>query len=131
MHEERDHSMGRLFVFIGSINAFLAVVIGAYGAHGLKATLSAEMFTVYETGFDYHIIHSIGLILVGIIAHWATPSRLLIWAGGLFFAGVALFSGSLYALSLTGLRSFGAITPIGGLCFLVGWLILGLAALKK
>ena len=123
--------MSKAFIFLGSSNAFLAVALGAYGAHGLRAKLGAEMSTVYEIGFDYHIIHSIGLILVGIIAHWATHSRLLIWAGGLLFAGIVLFCGSLYLSSLTGIRFLGAITPIGGLCFLSGWILLGLASLKK
>ena len=131
MHEERNYSLGKAFIVIGSINAFLAVLLGAFGAHGLKAKLSPEMFAVYETGFDYHILHSIGLILVGIIAQGPAHSRLIMWAGGLLLAGVGLFSGSLYILSVTGIRFFGPITPLGGLCFLAGWLVLGVAVLKR
>ena len=131
MDEDRTYSLGRAFIFIGSISAFLAVLLGAFGAHGLKAKLSTEMFAVYETGFDYHILHSIGLILVGIIAQWIAHSRLILWAGLLLCSGILLFSGSLYALSVTEIRWLGAITPFGGLCFVAGWLVLGVAALKR
>jgi uncharacterized membrane protein YgdD (TMEM256/DUF423 family) len=131
MHEERTSSLGKTFIVTGSISAFLAVLLGAFGAHGLKAKLSTEMFTVYETGFDYHILHSIGLIVVGIISRLIAHSRLILWAGLLLSSGILLFSGSLYVLSVTGIRWLGAITPFGGLCFLAGWLVLGVAALKE
>lgn len=123
--------MWRVFVFFGSINALLAVALGAYGAHGLKARVSPSMVTIYETGFDYHIIHSIGLILVGIVSRWIPHRRLLMGVGILLCAGILFFSGSLYVLSVTEITWLGAITPLGGLCFLAGWLVLGVAVLKK
>jgi uncharacterized membrane protein YgdD (TMEM256/DUF423 family) len=123
--------MWRVFVFMGSTNACLAVALGAFGAHGLKTKLSAPMLATYETGFDYHIVHSVGLILVGIISHWAAHPQRIMWAGILLCSGILLFSGSLYILSVTGIRWIGAITPFGGLCLLAGWLMLAAAVLKK
>ena len=109
--------MSRVFIFLGSLNAFLAVTLGAYGAHALKGRLSAEMLAIYGTGSNYHIVHSLGLILVGIIAHWAVHSRLLFWAGCLLFAGMGLFSGSLYVVSLTESRFFWSDYPCRRILF--------------
>ncbi len=98
----------------------LAVVAGAFGAHALRARLSPEMLAVFETGVRYQMYHALGLIGVGLMAvRW--PSSQIGWAGWLFVAGTAIFSGSLYALSLTGARWWGAVTPVGGVCFIVGW----------
>ena len=123
--------MSKFFIFAGSISAFLAVGLGAFGAHILKSKLSLEMMEVYQTGIHYHIFHSLGLILIGIIAYWISQSPLVNWSGGLILAGIIIFSGSLYVLSITGIRTLGAITPIGGVAFIVGWLLLAYAALKN
>jgi uncharacterized membrane protein YgdD (TMEM256/DUF423 family) len=123
--------MSRLFVFLGSLNAFLAVALGAVGAHGLRHTLSADALTVYETAVQYHLIHAIGLVLIGIIGHWQPNSIYLRVAGGLLLAGILGFSGSLYVMSITEARWLGWITPFGGAAFLLGWLILALSALRE
>jgi uncharacterized membrane protein YgdD (TMEM256/DUF423 family) len=123
--------MSKFFIFAGSINAFLAVGLGAFGAHILKSKLSLEMMEVYQTGIHYHIFHSLGLILIGIITHWISQSPLINWSGGFILVGIIIFSGSLYVLSVTGIRTLGAITPIGGVAFLVGWLLLAYASLKN
>ena len=120
----------RFLVVLGSINAFLAIALGAFGAHGLKEIISAEMLVVYQTGVQYHIIHSLGLILVGLAARCFEPDRLCIWAGCLFMAGILVFSGSLYVLSLTGIRQWGMVTPLGGVSFLAGWITLAVAAVR-
>ena len=122
--------MSKYFIFLGSINAFLAVALGAFGAHALKSRLSADMLEIYHTGVNYHIFHALGLILIGIIAHWLNQSPLVNWSGGLILAGIIIFSGSLYVLSMTGIRTFGVITPIGGIAFLAGWILLAYASLK-
>ncbi len=122
--------MDRIFVFLGSINAFLAVALGAFGAHGLRARLTPDMLQIYETGIKYHMMHALGLILLGLIAHWIERSWMINWSGWFLFAGIVIFSGSLYVLSISGLRWLGAITPIGGLCFLAGWLLLAIAVVK-
>ena len=112
--------MDRLFFTIGSLAAFLAVALGAFAAHGLKARLDASMLAAFETGVRYHMYHALALLAVG----WAAmrwPGAAVNASGWLFFAGIVLFSGSLYALSLSGVRWLGAITPLGGLCFLAGW----------
>ncbi|WP_307394974.1 DUF423 domain-containing protein [Bacillus horti] len=119
----------KLFVILGSINALLAVAFGAFGSHGLKGKLSADMLSIYETGVQYHMYHAIGLVLIGILAQWAVPSTLH-WAGWLMFFGIIFFSGSLYILSITGVKILGAITPIGGVLFLISWVLVAIAAIK-
>ena len=116
----------RLFFRVGSLSALVAVAAGAFGAHALRARLAPELLAVFETGAQYQMYHALGLLAVA----WATsrwPGALPIWAGWLFVAGTVLFSGSLYALALTGVRGLGAITPFGGVAFLAGWLCLVLA----
>ncbi|MEK6562825.1 MAG: DUF423 domain-containing protein [Candidatus Binatota bacterium] len=115
--------MDRFFFIAGSISAFLGVALGAFAAHGLKTKLPTEMFNIFEVGVRYHMYHALALLAVG----WAStrwPGGSIVAAGWLFLAGTIIFSGSLYLLSLTGLRWLGAITPIGGLAFLLGWLLL-------
>ncbi len=102
---------------------FLAVAFGAFGAHALKKKLTPDMMKVYETGIQYHIAHALGLLLLGLLAEQSSNSSLIEMAGWFLFAGVILFSGSLYALSLSGIRKLGAITPLGGVAFLVGWVM--------
>lgn len=122
--------MHKIFLFLGSINAFIAVGLGAFGAHGLKAKLSPDMLEIFQTAVKYHLLHALGLILVGLIIHTISSSLLNIWAGWLIFIGIIIFSGSLYALSISGVRAWGAVTPLGGLCFLAGWLLLAIGSFK-
>jgi uncharacterized membrane protein YgdD (TMEM256/DUF423 family) len=115
--------MDRFFFSAGAIAAFIAVALGAFGAHSLRTKLTAEMLNIFEVGVRYQMYHALGLIAVA----WATakwPEANLNAAGWCFIAGIVIFSGSLYLLSLTGARWLGAITPIGGLAFLAGWAIL-------
>jgi len=110
-----------------SVMMFLAVAIGAFAAHGLKDVLSAEMKAVFETGVRYHMAHALALFAVAWLSD-RFPSKGVSIAGWCFLLGIILFSGSLYALSLTGIRQLGAITPLGGLLFLAGWSCLLFAA---
>jgi uncharacterized membrane protein YgdD (TMEM256/DUF423 family) len=116
--------MPRIFLMLGAINAFLCVAFGAFGAHGLKQSLSAEMLTVYQTGVQYHFYHSLGLIIVGLVLLHIPKSKSVLLSGWLMLGGIVLFSASLYALSLTEIRALGAITPLGGIAFLSAWLLL-------
>ena len=119
--------MNRTFLLVGSIAGFLGVAFGAFGAHGLRGRLSPEMLAVFETGVRYQMYHALAILIVA-----AAMARLDGWllnaAGWAFTAGIVLFSGSLYLLALTGITTLGAITPIGGLAFLAGWLFLVIAA---
>ena len=107
----------------------LGVLLGAFGAHGLKTRVDPEMLAVFETGVRYHLVHGLAVLAVAWAAsRWS--STLINVAGWLFIAGILLFSGSLYILSVTGVRWLGAITPVGGLCFTVGWLVLAVGAMR-
>ncbi len=103
----------------GAINAFMAVSCGAFGAHALKRRLDPDRLAVFETGARYHMYHA--LALVGVSGLATTRGGAADAVGAFFLVGIVLFSGSLYALALSGVRKLGAITPIGGLCFLLGW----------
>jgi uncharacterized membrane protein YgdD (TMEM256/DUF423 family) len=116
--------MSRIFLTLGAINAFLCVAFGAFGAHGLKQRLSVDMLAVYQTGVQYHFYHALGLIAVGLVLLHLPKSRLIVLSGWLMLAGILLFSVSLYALSLSGLRGLGMITPFGGVAFLSAWALL-------
>jgi uncharacterized membrane protein YgdD (TMEM256/DUF423 family) len=120
--------MGRTFLFIGALAGVTGVGLGAFGAHGLRGRLSPDMLAVFETGVRYHMYHALALLataaLIGRI-----DSRLLPAAAWCFTAGIVLFSGSLYALALTGVSMLGAITPLGGIAFLAGWACLLVASL--
>lgn len=122
--------MYKTFMVIGAVLAAIAVGMGAFGAHGLRAQLSAEMMTVYKTATDYHMYHALGLLLAGILAKLFPTSTMLLWAGGMMIAGILLFSGSLYVLSITGIRWLGAITPFGGIAFILAWIFLALGLTK-
>jgi len=122
--------MSNLFIGLGALGCFLAVATGAFGAHALKTVLDAGMMEVWHTAVQYLFFHSLGLMLVGALHHISARHCHKI-AGGLMLAGIALFSGSLFALSLSGITWLGMITPVGGLCFLVAWLILGLGYLSN
>ena len=120
----------RLFLVLGCIAALLAVAFGAFGAHGLKAHIAPEMMPVYKTGVEYHFYHALGLILVGVTAFRLPGSACLRAAGWAMLAGIVLFSGSLYLLALSGSGWLGAITPFGGLAFLIAWGLFAAALLK-
>lgn len=119
--------MHKLFLIAGSVAMALAVALGAFGAHGLKNMLTKEMLDIFETGVRYHFYHATGLLVIGIIAQNIPNTSFLQWSGWLMVAGIVIFSGSLYILSIGGIRWLGAITPIGGLCFIAGWIMLALA----
>ena len=114
-----------LIIAAGAFNAFIAVAAGAFAAHGLKNILSVEYLNTFRTAANYQMMHGIGLILIGIL-NQHRPNRYNIAAAVFMFAGIILFSGSLYALTLMGTKWLGIITPFGGLCFLIAWLILGI-----
>ena len=120
-----------LWLRIGAASGFVSVAAGAFGAHGLKERLAPEMLANFETGARYEMYHALALIVVGLGAIWK-PSRAWSVAGWSFLVGTILFSGSLYAYALTGMRWLGAITPFGGVGFLVGWAaIVGAAGKRK
>jgi uncharacterized membrane protein YgdD (TMEM256/DUF423 family) len=121
--------MERLFLALGALSAAISVAAGAFGAHALKSRLPAELLAVFETGARYQMYHALGLLAAG----WAvsrTSGAAAVSAGWLFAAGTVLFSGSLYALALTGVRALGAVTPLGGVAFIAGWIALAVAALR-
>ena len=109
----------------GAILLALAVVFGAFGAHGLRDRLDAYQMGVYEKAVFYHFIHALGILIASLLPRTGTfPEAATAWVCGLLLAGIVIFSGSLYVLAVTGMRALGAITPIGGLCFIAGWLML-------
>ncbi|AHK17091.1 DUF423 domain-containing protein [Thalassolituus oleivorans] len=112
---------------VAAVAGFSAVAFGAFGAHGLKGVLAPELMTAYQTGVQYHLVHAVVLL---VLAAWSMvrPDRWLSLASGFMTAGLILFSGSLYALALTGERKLGMITPIGGVSWLIGWALLLVAA---
>jgi uncharacterized membrane protein YgdD (TMEM256/DUF423 family) len=114
------------FLSIGAASALLAVAAGAFGAHALRSRLEPASLAIFEIGARYQMYHAIGLIAVAFAASQWPAARTAVWAGWLFVAGTILFSGSLYLLALTGLRWLGAVAPLGGLAFMLGWLCLAL-----
>jgi len=114
----------------GALLMALGVLLGAFGAHALKARLTPEMLTIYHTGVDYHFYHALGLLLIGLTG-FHIQSKWLNRAGVLLIAGIILFSGSLYIIALTGIKSLGMITPVGGLAFVAGWICLAAAFWKR
>ena len=119
--------MDRRLYLCGAIAGFTAVALGAFGAHALKARVAAELLVVFETGVRYQMYPALGLLAAG----WAAgrwPGRWFATAGGLFAIGIVLFSGSLYLVSLGGMREWGMITPVGGVALLAGWACLGIGA---
>ena len=124
--------MLRTFVILGAINLLISVALGAFGAHGLKEIVTVDRLATWETGVHYHMIHGLGLLLLAAFADRLTAApKLLRWTGRLLMAGIVLFSGSLYLLVLLDLPILGAVTPLGGVCFLSGWLCLAFAAAKQ
>jgi uncharacterized membrane protein YgdD (TMEM256/DUF423 family) len=127
--------MAKLFIQLAAINGALAVMIGAFGAHALKARLTPELLSVYDTGVQYHFWHTLALLAVGLLAFQLPDSRALIASGIAFIIGIILFSGSLYLLASTDIRQLGfmpvgLITPFGGMSFIIGWLLLLISSFK-
>lgn len=122
--------MNKGLLIIGALSGFLAVGLGAFGGHGLKNIASSELVDIFNLAVQYQFYHTFALIAVAFAA-CKISSRLLNWAGYLFIAGIVLFSGSLYLYALTGVKWVGPITPLGGLCFMLGWLFFAFAALRS
>jgi uncharacterized membrane protein YgdD (TMEM256/DUF423 family) len=116
------------FVRLGAVFGGLAVALGAFGAHALQSRVPADRLAIFETGVRYQMYHALALIAVAAVIAWGGRTALATYAGWAFVAGIVIFSGSLYALVLTGVRAWGAVTPLGGLAFLAGWVLLALAA---
>lgn len=121
--------MDRLFLIIAALSGAVSVGAGAFGAHALRARLEPRLLEVFQTGAQYQMYHALALVGVAWVAsRW--PGSLSTASGWLFVAGTVLFSGSLYAMALTGVRALGAITPLGGVCFIAGWVTLALAVMR-
>lgn len=120
----------KIFLLLGSANAALAVMLGAFGAHALKARLDVSLLKAYHTAVEYHFYHALGLILVGIIAMNLPANIWLKSSGWSMLVGIILFSGSLYLMSIFNLRWLGMVTPIGGLLFILAWVSLCISVLK-
>jgi len=121
--------MLRQIIIAGAVNAFLAVALGAFAAHGLKNSLGEYELSIWQTAVNYQMYHALGLILIGLLAN--SLSINLNKPGWIMLAGIVLFSGSLYILSLSGIKTLGMVTPFGGLCFLIAWLWLAIAVFKS
>ncbi|MBF0383139.1 MAG: DUF423 domain-containing protein [Magnetococcales bacterium] len=119
---------GRLFITIGGLSGAIAVILGAYGAHALQG-VTATHLGIFKTASLYHLVHSIVLVLVGIVARFIPNSALIHWSGWLFIAGVLLFPGTLYFKTMASI-SFGLATPLGGICLILAWLLLAVGSLK-
>ncbi|HEY4637615.1 MAG TPA: DUF423 domain-containing protein [Burkholderiales bacterium] len=120
----------KLIAALGALLAAAGVALGAFGAHALKARLPAEMLAVWNTGVQYHLWHALGMVLAGLSASLLTDGVWVRLAGWLFLAGIALFSGSLYALALGAPKWLGAVAPLGGTAFILGWLAFAVAAVR-
>lgn len=118
-------------LLLGALSALTGVAFGAFGAHGLKTIISPEMLAVYQTGVTYQMWHALGLILVALLQQPSPTAKLLTSAAYLMFTGIVLFSGSLYALAILDIKALGMITPFGGLCFLIAWLLVAVYAIKR
>ena len=123
--------MDKKFMAVGALLGALGVALGAFGAHGLKPIVTPEMLANFETGVRYHMLHALALFAADAVGARYPSSRLPAFAGWLFVAGIVVFSGSLYIMALTGLRWLGAITPIGGVALIGGWLCLAAAAMRR
>ncbi|WP_226036247.1 DUF423 domain-containing protein [Aquibacillus saliphilus] len=119
----------KLFLIIGVINGFLAVALGAFGTHGLEGKLSEKAIKTWEKAVTYQMFHTMAILVTGLLLNkFQTPSFVI--AGWFFVVGIILFSGSLYIYAPTGIKTFAMITPLGGLAFLIGWVLLGYAIIK-
>jgi uncharacterized membrane protein YgdD (TMEM256/DUF423 family) len=122
--------MFKLAILLGAGNAAIAIMLGAFAAHGLRNSLSQRMFEVFNTGVEYHLYHALGLIVVGMLIHQFPSSKAFEIAVYLMMFGILVFCGSLYALSLTGITKLGMVTPLGGLAFIAAWVSVFLAFIK-
>lgn len=113
--------MSKTFLLLGATNVLIGIALGAFGAHGLKHSLTSDMLAIFHTGVQYHFYHAFGLIVIGLLLLHYPKSRLIPVSGWLMMAGIVLFSVSLYVLSITGMRSLAMITPFGGISFLSAW----------
>ena len=123
-------NLERALWIAGAAMAGLSVAIGAFGAHALRARLEPARLATFETAVQYHMLHALALLAVAALMGRVQSQQLLLLSGGLFTAGIFLFSGSLYALAITGITWLGAITPLGGIAFIGGWLCMGISAWK-
>lgn len=119
----------KLFLILGVINGFLAVALGAFGAHGLEGKISEKAIGTWEKAVTYQMFHTMALLIIGLLIAKFQSGGML-WAGWMFLIGIVLFSGSLYVYSTTGIKTFALITPLGGVAFLAGWVLLGYAVVK-
>ncbi|UOQ50202.1 DUF423 domain-containing protein [Gracilibacillus caseinilyticus] len=119
----------KIFLLLGILNGFLAVALGAFGAHGLEGKLSEKMLATWDKAVLYQMFHTVALLATGLLMQKYTGGS-IVSAGWFFFAGIVLFSGSLYVYSTTAIKTFAMITPLGGLAFLIGWVLLGYAVMK-
>lgn len=119
----------KLFLILGVINGFIAVALGAFGAHGLEGKISEKAIATWEKAVTYQMFHTMALLVTGLLFAKFQNGGML-WAGWMFFVGILLFSGSLYVYSTTGIKTFAMITPLGGVAFLAGWILLGYAVVK-
>lgn len=124
-------SPAKLFILFGALACAAGVVLGAFGAHALKARLAPDLLATWQTAVQYHFWHALGLVAIGTIALHLPASTALKWAGWLMVAGLVLFSGSLYGLALSGARWLGAVTPFGGVAWIGAWVLLAVAVLKS
>lgn len=122
---------GRRFLAAGSLAAALGVALGAFGAHALEARVPADMLEIWRTAVLYHLVHAVGLLIVGMLSLHLPDSAPVTWSGRLLALGILLFSGSLYLLVLTGASWLGAVTPLGGLAFLAGWVLLSVPVVRS
>lgn len=127
----KERRLVKTFIILGAMNAFLAVALGAFGAHGLEGKLEPKYLETWKTGVTYQMFHATGLLIVAVLLGKLPANALLSWSGWLMFAGIILFSGSLYVLSVTKISILGAITPLGGLAFLTAWVLMIIAAVKS
>jgi uncharacterized membrane protein YgdD (TMEM256/DUF423 family) len=116
------------YIKIGAFAAMLSVVFGAFGAHLLEGRLTSDELDIYQTGVHYHMFHAVGILLIALLIDRLPSQKLAIWAARLLIVGIVLFSGSLYALALSGVKVLGAITPLGGVAFIAGWICMALSA---
>lgn len=123
--------MSKIFLALGAVNAFLCVMLGALGSHGLKSILAPDILTTFQIGVQYHFYHAIGLILVGLALDRLPQARALKFSGILMMTGIVLFSGTLYVVSLTGWRGLGMVAPLGGTSYMAGWLLFAWATWKN
>lgn len=121
--------MGKLFIVFGVVNGFIAVALGAFGAHGLEGKVSDHMLETWEKAVNYQMFHTTALLITGLL-YMKAQVMSITWAGWLFLLGIVLFSGSLYVYSTTGVKTLAMITPFGGVSFLAGWIMLGYGVVK-